>query len=208
MITIAGKVRDIMGTDRNLGIDDPQIQTLIGVTEKVIRRDLFIYHYDETPNDNPASGAGWDGSNTSFVTSEYPIVDKDFDSSTTDDVVAKYWDSNYAPQDATCVVSNARYGRLTITTDGSTAIPNGSKKLLIEYYSMPENIPFDVMEDLGSYLTAHLITIRLNEPRKISISDLESNRKILQMSDNTYIREFNRILRGYQEPMMGSTEVA
>lgn len=208
MITIAGKVRDVMGTDRNLGIEDAQIQTLIGVAEKVIMRELFIYNYDITPDDNPDSGASWDGVNTSFATPSYPIADKDFDNSTTDDVIAKYWDSNNAPQDATCVVSNARYGRLTITTDGSTPIPSGAKKLLIEYYSMVDNIPFDVMEELGTYLTAHLITIRLSEPRKISIADLESNRNILQITDNTYIREYNRILRNYQPPMMGSTEAA
>lgn len=207
MITVAGKVRDVMGVDRNLGIDDVQIRTLIGVAEKVIMRELFIYHYDETPENDPNSGSGWDGSNTSFVTSEYPVVDKDFDNSTVDDVIAKYWDSDNAPQDATCVVSNARYGRITITTDGSTPIPNNAKKLLVEYYSMEDDIPFGIMEELGTYLTAHLITIRLSEPRKISIADLESNRSILQISDNTYIREYKRLLRQYQKPMMGSTEV-
>ena len=205
MITTPGKVRDVMGLDEEVAVDDEQIFTIIGIAEKRIRRELFDFHSDITPDGNPDTGTLWNGSNTSFMVNGM-IMDYDFDGSTSDDVAGYWLGSDMTPYDASVVVSNARYGRLTITRDdGVTAIPSNAYDVKIDYYSCDEDVPFSVMEELGTLLTSHFVTLRLTEPRKISLADLESNRRILEVRNNQFVVAYKDLLRGYQPVMMEAT---
>ena len=205
MLTVAGKVRDIMGTDDELSISDPQIMTLIGIAEKRIRKEVFTYKEDVTPSNDPDTGNSWNGSNTSFTLGE-PIMDYDFDESTVDDVTGYWWDSNNNPYTASVVVSDARYGRITVKqNDATTPIPTSANKVLMSYYTCDENIPFEVLEELGTLLTAHFIMLRLTETKKISNADLESNKALLTIRTTAYSKEYQRLLRDYAEPELIST---
>ena len=197
-ITTPGKIRDIMGTDEEIAIADEQLVAIIGVAEKIVRRDVFQYKEGISPGANPANGAKWDGSNTSFNLGE-SIMDYDFDQSTTDDACGTWLDSSYAPQTLSVVVSNARYGRVTIKqVDAVTPIPSSAVAVLVDYYTNDQQIPFPVLEDMGTYLTAHLCQLRMTEPRKISLIDLESNKRFLNFTNTEFYKQYNRLVNEYQ----------
>jgi hypothetical protein len=199
-ITTPGKVRDIMGTDEEIAIMDEQLIALIGVTEKIVRRDVFQYKESITPSGNPQTGVTWNGSNTSFNLGE-SVMDYDFDESTTDDVSGTWIDSTYAPQTLSIVVSNARYGRLTIKqADTITALPASAISVSVDYYTNDEQIPFPVLEDMGTYLCAHLCQLRMTEPRKVSLIDLESNKRFLNLTNTEFYKQYNKLVNEYQLP--------
>lgn len=205
MITVPGKVRDVMGADENLAIDDEQIITLIGLAEKEVRKDLFVFKYNKTPGGNPSTLALWDGSNTSFDLGE-AIMDYDFDQSITDDVTGYWMDSDNAPQTASITVTNARYGRITITQTGGSAIPSSALNVYVDYYTCDEDVPFSVMEELGTLFTAHLVRNRFTEPKKLSIINLPGNQNVILESPDPFIKDYNYLLRRYQTATIKSTE--
>jgi len=197
-ITTPGKVRDVMGTDEEIAIADEQLVTLIGIAEKWVRKDVFQYKESITPSGNPATGAKWDGSNTSFNLGE-SIMDYDFDESTTDDVSGTWVDSTYTPQTLSVVCTNARYGRLTLKqADTVTALPSSAISVSVDYYTNDEQIPFNVLEEIGTYLTAHLCQLRMTEPRKISLIDLESNKRFLNFTNTEFYKQYQRLTYRYK----------
>jgi len=204
-ITTPGKIRDIMGTDEEIAIADEQLVAIIGVAEKIVRRDVFQYKEGISPGANPANGAKWDGSNTSFNLGE-SIMDYDFDQSTTDDACGTWLDSSYAPQTLSVVVSNARYGRLTLKqADTVTALPASAIGAYIDYYTNDEQIPFSVLEEMGTYLCAHLCQLRMTEPRKVSLIDLESNKRFLNLTNTEFYKQYNKLVYEYQLPDLRAT---
>jgi len=204
-ITTPGKIRDIMGTDEEIAIADEQLVAIIGVAEKIVRRDVFQYKEGVTPSGNPATGATWNGSNTSFNLGE-SIMDYDFDESTTDDVSGTWVDSTYAPQVLSVVVTNARYGRLTIKqVDATTPLPTSAVSVIVDYYTSDEQIPFAILEDMGTYLCAHLCQLRMTEPRKISLIDLESNKRFLNLTNTEFYNQYNKLVYEYQLPELRAT---
>lgn len=204
-ITTPGKVRDIMGADEEIAIADEQLVTLIGVAEKIVRRDVFCYKEGVSPGGNPATGVKWNGVNTGFNLAE-PIMDYDFDESTTDDVSGFWIDSIYAPQTLSVVVSNARYGRVTLKqADTVTPIPASATAVYVDYYTLDETIQFSVLEEMGTYLTAHLCQLRMTEPRKISLIDLESNKRFLNLMNTEFSKQYNKLVVEYQIPDLRAT---
>jgi len=204
-ITTPGKVRDISGMDQEIAIDDEQLIALIGVTEKIVRRDVFQYKEGIVPSGNPLTGARWDGSNTSFNLGE-SIMDYDFDESTADDCSGTWLDSSYAPQTLSVVVSDARYGRLTIKQSGGVlALPASAISVKVDYYTNDEQIPFPVLEDMGTYLCAHLVQLRMTEPRKISLIDLESNKRFLNLTNTEFYKQYMKLVVEYQLPELRAT---
>ena len=204
-ITTPGKIRDIMGTDEEIAIADEQLVAIIGVAEKIVRRDVFQYKEGISPGGNPATGAKWDGSNTNFNLGE-SIMDYDFDQSTTDDASGTWLDSSYAPQTLSVVVSNARYGRLTLKqADTVTALPASAIGAYIDYYTNDEQIPFSVLEEMGTYLCAHLCQLRMTEPRKVSLIDLESNKRFLNLTNTEFYKQYNKLVYEYQLPDLRAT---
>jgi len=199
-ITTPGKVRDIAGLDEEIAITDEQLIALIGVTEHIVRRDVFNYREGITPGANPATGALWNGTNTGFNLGE-SIMDYDFDESTLDDCSGVWVDSAYAPQVLSVAVSNARLGRLTIKQmDAATPLPASAISASVEYYTCDQQIPFSILEDMGTYLCAALVQLRMTEPRKISLVDLESNKRFLSVANTEFYRLYNRLVYEYQTP--------
>jgi len=206
MLTTPGKIRDIMGLHDDVSIDDSQIISLIKVAQEIIKKDLFIYHYDETPGDNPDTGASWDGSNTRFQL-EYPIMDADFDGDVDGDDVTGYWiSSSYTPSSCSISVVNSRYGLVDIyQSDGSTPIPSDAEDILVTYYSM-DVVPSDQqLEELCTYLTAHLVELRLTEPKHISIADLESNKRFIELRSTRYYEIYKNLLNTLRKPLIRGT---
>lgn len=181
------KVRDIVGLDDDAAIDEREMEELIRIAQQHVRETLFTYHYDEQINANPDDGNTWNGSNTKFQSSVYPIMDSDFDFTVdSNDVTARWIDTDYTPQTATVAVSNPTYGILTITQDGSTAIPATAETVTIDYYSFHKNVTRLQLENLTTYLTAHLVQQRLKSGTSLSMADFEKNRPIILKSPTQY----------------------
>ena len=205
MITTVGKVRDIAGLDDNAGIEDEQIISFIQMVEKKVRRDAFTYEQMVKPSCHPKTGITWDGSNTRFQT-KYPLCDKDFDQSITDDVEGIWIDSDYEVQTCSITVDNAKYGLIDIyQSDGITAIPTTANDVLINYYWNDEEIPFNVLEDMGTLLVCHELQKRLTEPRHIDITDIESNKKILTLKNRDWQYAYRDLVCAYTAPLLGGT---
>jgi len=197
MITTVGKVRDVFGGTREIKVDDAQIIGFIKDAELSVKRDLFQYINEVTPSNNPNTGQSWDGSNTRFQI-PYPIMDHDFDESTTDDVEGIWIDSSYEIQTASITVNNAYYGLIDIyQSDGSTAIPNSAIDIKVKYYLGNEEINFNVCELAGTYLAAQSIFDMLTDPSKLSLADIESNKRILQVSTNTFRKKYEGFINRY-----------
>ena len=202
MITTPGAVRDVAGLDKEKGISEEQIYALINVAQKHLVRDLFQHHYQEIPRGNPNTGALWDGSNTSFKLCDN-IADTDFDQTTEDDVTGTWLSSTMAVDDLTIVVTSARYGYVTITKDdGNTPLPSTAEAVHVDYYTSYKEIPFDTLEQMGTYLTAHLVELRLTQARNISLADLESNKMMIMQDRTRYLKEYRALKDLYAEPLL------
>lgn len=202
MITTVGKVRDISGLDANAGIKNEQIIEFIKMAEKKVKRDVFQYEHQIQPSCHPKSGLTWDGSNTRFQT-KYPLCDHDFDQSVTDDVEGIWIDSDYEVQTCSITVNNAKYGLVDIyQSNGSTAIPTTANNVLINYYWNDEEIPFSVLENLGTLLVCHELQKRLTEPRQMDITDIEDNKKIIFLKNNDWLKAYDSLLSRYTTPAL------
>lgn len=200
MWTLPLKVRDVMGLDEDATADDREIEVLIRIAQEHIKDDLFTYHYDETVNGNPDTGASWDGSNTTFQTSSYPIMDSNYDFTVnSSDVLARWINSSYSPASARVSVSSATYGILSITQDGSTAIPSDAETVKVDYYSCHRSISRLHLEDLTTYLAAHLVQQRLKTGTSISAADLEKNRPLIIKGETIYLDMYRTLLSKLQD---------
>jgi hypothetical protein len=75
----------------------------------------------------------------------------------------------------------------------------------VDYYSNDEDIPFATLEEMGTLLTAHLVQLRLTEPKKISLRDLQSNLKLIEIKPTRYLNEFKDMIRDYRAPSLMGT---
>lgn len=205
MITTGGKIRDMGGFDENIAIDDAQLITVIQAIETIVRDDLFKHHYKETPSGDPKTGVLWNGTNTSFKIAS-PIMDSDFDESTSDDVTGSWIDSDYDPHDLSVVVTNARYGQITIKQDDeSTPIPSSAEYVHVDYYTSDHEISFIDLEDLGTILGCHYVEKRLTQPDQISYKDYSKNARLLLVDPTKFSKLYEHKLRQQAEPLLGAT---
>jgi len=191
MWTEPRKVRDIVGFDDDAAVGDRELEEIIRIAQEHVKNELFTYHYDETVNGNPDTGATWDGSNTTYQTQYYPIQDSDYDFTVTGntDVAGRWIDSTWTPQMANVTVSNVTYGILTICqSGGSTAIPSSAKTVKIDYYTCHRNLTRPILEDLTSYMAAHLVQGRLKTGTSISLADIQKNRMLIMKEPTEYLR--------------------
>lgn len=197
MITTPGKVRDVFGGTREVKVDDAQIISFIKDAELAVKRDLFEYKNEVTPSNNPATGQSWNGGNTRFQI-PYPVMDHDFDESTTDDVEGIWIDSSYDIQTLSVSVHNAYYGLIDVyQSNGTTAIPNSAIDIKVKYYKGNEEISFSVCELAGTYFAAQSIYDMLTDPSKLSLADIESNKRILQITPDIFKRKYWDLVHRY-----------
>jgi uncharacterized protein YjdB len=189
------KVRDIMGLDNDAVLNDRQIEEHIRVSQEKVKEQLFIYHHLETI-DNSRAGDTWDGSNKTFNTTYYPIMDSNYDFTVDNNDITCVWlNSSYNPQTSTVTVSNATLGIITITqSDGSTAIPSDADDVMVTYYSCNRNISKKHLENLTTLWAAHLVLHSMKSPTSISMADYDKNEKILLSNPDQFKDEYQRYI--------------
>lgn len=200
MFTTPQKVRDVMGLGADEVASDREIEVLIRVAQDEIKRELYRYHYNEEVLGNPNTGSLWDGSNTVFQTSCYPIMDSDNDFIVSNsDISCRWLDGSYNPSAASWSIRNDVWGLVNIyQSDGASAIPSNAWTVCIDYWSCHRKIGKREMEDLASYLTAHLVQGMLTGSTKISLADFQRNIPVIMKSDSEFIQNYRRILMGLQ----------
>lgn len=200
MWTLPQKVRDTMGLEEDSAIDDRELEELIRIAQEHVKEELFIYHYDETVSNNPDTGDSWNGTNKTFQSNSYPIVDSDYDNSvSSNDVTCRWIDSTYTKQTGTVSVTNDDYGILSLTqADGSTAIPANAEDVRIDYYSCHRKITQLQLENLTTYLTAHYVKNRLKTGTSISLADFQKNQPIILQSPSIYLNIYRDMISQLQ----------
>lgn len=203
MLTTVGKVRDIMGLGQDVGIKDEVIIEMIKIAQEKIKRDLFKKHFDERPTGYWKDGTLWDGNNVNFTVS-YPIADANFDGVVDSSDISGYWfDKDNNVSSCSITVINSRYGYITIAKEDGTAIDADAKDIKLEYYTIEPDITEQQLEDLCTYLTAHLIEIALREPDVITVADIEGNQqRLLQQIEkerSKYLYMYKSLLKSYSK---------
>jgi len=189
------KVRDVMGLSEDEAADDRELEEVIRIAQEGVKRDLFIFHYNED-----LTGRNVRGSTTQFQTLHYPIMDNtDTFTVTSSDVTVQWLNSSYSASEASWSIANARWGIVNIwQSDGATAIPNSAEEITIDYWSCPRSVTRKQLSDLTAYLAAHLTQHRLTSGTNISLADFQSNRPVIMKSETQFLKDYQMLLHNLQ----------
>lgn len=135
-------VRRITGIDDEKTISDDDLSHLSWMSYQEALRDVYSHAYKETPNGNPDTGVGFNGSNTAFQTRRYPVADSNGDgritgtgtSCATD--ISGWWINSAGSRDSLYItVTQPDNGEITVyQSDGATAIPSDNEGVYIDYW--------------------------------------------------------------------------
>lgn len=182
-------------------IDDNALSLLAWTSYQEALHDVYVPCYNQQPKGNPATGAGFDGVNTSFQTLCYPIADIGGDGVVGDDSDAEkdiscFWiDSNGHRNEGYVNITNIANGEITITQlDTITAIPANNEGVYITYHAEHENYNSFLFHEAVAYLACHYVNIRLTERNKVTIADLNADKSIVMLNPNRYMKEYKRLI--------------
>jgi len=199
-------IRRKMGISTN-DVDDDDLSHIAWMAYQESLRDVYNHHYKEKPKGNPDTGAGFNGTNTSFQTKYYPIADIGGDGSIgdSDDAEADItgWWINSAGHRSSCDIdiTQSDNGEITITqNDGVTAIPSNNEGVYLDYWSEYGNYNEFVYREAVSFLAAHYVNLRFTEQDKVTIADINSNRPIVLKQPNRFMREYKRLIDSVRKP--------
>jgi hypothetical protein len=206
MITSADlveEVRSVCGITDDVDITDADLEFIINISLRHVINELFLRHWEEELIARTGGIPVIDGTNKKFFVQYPPIGDYNNDGAVSgSDVTVRYLDANEDWQDATVVVTDARSGELEITTDGTIALPNTTLEVKIDYWSYFREYNERVVKDAVLYLSAHYTQLRITEPDKISLRDLESSNTIIRIMPTRFWLIYKDLLRQEARPKM------
>jgi len=204
-------VRQITGASETKDVDDDALADLCWKSYLEALHDVYIHHYNDTPGCNPDTGAGVDGTNTSFKTHSYPIADINGDGTVTGNNTScatdiKCWWINNAGsrQNGVVTINNYRNGEINIyQNDGTTAIPSDNEGVYLDYWSEYRTYDEDMFRDAVAHLTADRLVRRFKEADRVTIADLASNIPIITKDDRRYYYKYKQIINRVRKPLVG-----
>jgi hypothetical protein len=175
--------------------DDRVFEEAIRLSQEKVKEELFTYHQRETIG-NSRAGKSWDGSNTTFNTYNYPIMDSNYDFTVDNNDIDCIWlDSNYNPQTGHVTVSNATLGIVTIKqSDQSTAIPSNADDVMVNYYSCNREISRLHLENLTTLWACHLINGMMKSGTSVSMADFQKNAMLIVQNPDQYRTKYYNYL--------------
>jgi len=201
-------IRQISGISETKSISDDDLSDIAWHSYKYALRDVFTHNYGDTPNGNPDTGAGFDGSNTVFQTKHYPIADINGDgdvtgwtSSCASDITG--WWINNAGHRSECSISvvESNNGEICIyQTTGSSPIPSDNEGVYLDYWSEHKDFDTEIFRRAVSYLAVHEVVNRFNELDRTTIADLNSNRPIVISNPLRFMAEYKRYINMIRKP--------
>ena len=191
---------------RNMGtseqdISDEDLSHIAWDSYKEALHDVHLPHHNEKPRGNPDTGAGFDGTNTTFQTGSYLIADIGGDgsvngSASDEEDISCYWiDENGHRNTGYVTVTEENNGEISIyQSDGSTPIPSTNEGVYLDYWS--EHYGYDefLFKKAVALLASHYLSNRLTELDRTTLADLNSNRPIVLKNPNRFLREYDRVL--------------
>jgi len=205
-------VRQLTGIGDTKTISDTDMENIVWMSYQESLRDVYEHHHKEKPSGNPDSGAGFDGTNTSFQTYHYPIADSDGDGSVygygetscgTD--ISGWWIDNAGSYNKCWItVSKEQNGEISIyQDDGSTPIPSNNEGVYLDYWSSYGNFDETLFHQAVNYLTAHNVMLRLKEVDRVTLGDLARNTPIIEKDANRFYKKYRSLLKKVSKPRIG-----
>ena len=208
---VVRKIRQYSGVGKeSVGDDD-----VAGIALEAFREtvdEIYEYHFKESPMIDPDYGVLFNGSNTVVRTKYGDIADHDFDgyvygtgnlSRNTDwlDITGYWIDSDYAKHDAKITVNDSITGRITVTQNDSSAIPNDHNGVYMTYWTEWSTYNKRLMKDAIAYLSAHHLLLRMMEAHRATAADLPSNQRKIEMNMNRFQDKYYQILEKIAKPI-------
>jgi len=208
------EIRDTMGIPEQKSVTDDVLARTIWSCYGYALRDMYTHVYNEYPKGNVDTGAGFDGTNTSFQTKQYPIADINGDGTVTGSLtscatdISGHWvDTNGHYQTAKISVTQAEYGEINIfQNDGVTAIPSTNNGVWVDYWVRPRQYNQDVFRSAVVRLSCYELSKRLQSLDAITLADITSNSPIITLDPQMYFKEYKRYLGVVRGPVSGGVD--
>jgi len=212
---IIQEVRDSMGIPEAKTVSDDIIARTAWNSYKFTLRELYTFINRECPDCNVETGAGFDGTNTTFQTKQYPIADINGDGAVTGSNtscatdISGYWINSLGHyQTAKITVSQAEYGEISIfQNDGVTAIPSTNQGVWIDYWVRPP-----LYDDLMTHaavvrLTCYELSKRLQSLDEVTLADIKNNSPIITLDPRMWYKEYKRYIGNVRGPVSGGVDL-
>lgn len=202
--TLRPAVRNVAGIEDSTDIDDANLDAIIEIAIRNAIDDIYQRRWEEGLIGESGGAPFIDGSNKTFYVENPPIADHNNDGAVdSDDITIIYHDENTDLQTAVVVVEDARRGKLTVTTDGSTALPLTTTKLSADYWTVFRGLDEDMLKDAVIYLSCHYVQLRLTEPDSITLRDLESSSTLIRVMPTRFWILYREKIQKVQRPRFG-----
>lgn len=199
------EVRAKMGITKDTDVDDDTMSNICWTSYIKTLRDAFEYRNKETPKRNPDTGAGFDGTNTTFQTMKYPIADINGDgvvsgNNICGNDITGYWIDNAGHRNECSInVTTESNGEISIfQDDGVSAIPQTNEGVKITYWCEYDNFNDFLLQEAVAYLSAHYISLRFTEEDKVTMADV--NKPIVIINPERFRKEYKKLIRLIKKP--------
>ena len=204
-------VRQITGVSDTKDITDDDLSDICWKAYLEAHRDIYEHRYRETPQGDPDTGNGFNGTNTSFQTQYYPIADITGDgtvrgnnTSCATDVDVWWFNSAGSRQTGVVTISNRLSGEIAIyQNDGSTAIPSNNEGVYLEYWNEYNSFDKEIFRNAVAHLGADYLMRRLKEIDRVTLGDLATNSPIVVQDSGRFYRKYKQIINRVRKPKAG-----
>lgn len=214
------EVRELAGIGEQKSISDRAINGLIWNAYNEVKNEVFEHHYDESVRCNCCNEncrcsnevcSTFDGTNKTFWTQQGYLADYNDDGlvegygehSCCTDVFMTWKDCDGDCHTGYVSVVDDTCGKLSLTSDGATAIPSAYAWVKLEYWTRTRGWTRDLMHEAISYLAAHKVLLRLGELERATSADNVAAQNIKYVNPARMYKEYRRILRKIRLPPAG-----
>ncbi|MBO8180788.1 MAG: hypothetical protein H0Z19_10000 [Archaeoglobus sp.] len=174
-------VRQLVGITSD-DISDADLTAILSVAERIVMKEL-------TSEVNRELAYPLTNDRLVYQTRRFPIADRDLDGIVTSadikveaknpiagfDMWRELTVADIKPEDGLILLSEA---------------PADNEQVYISYSYLPPIITADDINDLVNYLTAHLVSLQLENPDTLAISDLEKNALVVQKREDRFYKAY------------------
>jgi len=204
--------RRYSGITSKKSVSDHDIAGIIWEAYIEALRKAYLFQNNEIPKCNPDTGAGFDGTNTTFATKHGSLADINGDGTVTGygetscgtDVDGQWVDSDGDCHQLKITVLDVKCGKLTITQLDGTAIPSNNCGVTINYYTEWRTFNMSVFKSAVAFLAAHKCIVRFKELGKATLADLHSNKMVILNDSNRMLKAYNNAMRKISKPAIGA----
>jgi hypothetical protein len=190
--TTISEVRSVAGVSESSDISDANLEKVIDIAERYMIDDIIIWISDEKLIGNI------DNSNTKFETRNEPIGDREvlgaLSGSPADVTVYSHIHNSTEPDDySELTVSSVdrRRGEVILESAPSSSVD----EVLADYGYYDRPIREDQLKNAATYLTAHLVSITMERPDKVTFADIEENSMVIEQNPTRFLKRYKKQIR-------------